>query len=134
MMGRLIVALISNLLEQVALVVIVLVGLPMLDIHISIPGLITLMIVWAVVSVVIYRLGSRALRRKPVITLPVISSRGKVVSPLAPEGLIRIKSELWIARTDGRKINSGTEVIVVEQDGLKLVVRKSNIDDLKEPG
>ena len=126
MTGRLIIAIISTLLEEAALIVIVLLGLPRLGIHIPLPGLIALMVLWLAWSVIIYRMGSVALRRKPIISLPdMVGSKGKVVSPLVPEGLVRIKAELWMAKSAGREIDVGAKVIVVEQDGLKLVVRKS---------
>ena len=126
MTGRLILAIVSTLLEEVALVIIVLLGLPRLGIHIPLPGLIVLMAVWLAWSVIIYRMGSIALRRKPLISLPdMVGSRGKVVSSLVPEGLVRIKGELWMAKSADRKLDIGAKVIVVEQDGLKLVVQES---------
>ncbi len=131
MTGRLIVAIISTLIEETAIAVVVLLGLPRLGIHIPIPGLIAIVVAWGAISVTLYRIGSRALRREPVISLPVVGSKGKVVSSLVPEGLIRIKSELWVATSAGKKIGIGAEVIVVEQDGLKLVVRKSNPSKLE---
>lgn len=125
MTARLIVAIFSTLLEEAALAVIVLWGLPQIDIYIPLPGLIIMMVAWVVLSVVIYRVGSRALRRKPLTGLSnMVDSRGKVVSPLAPDGVIKIKSELWDAKSAGRKIKTGEVVTVVEQDGLKLTVRK----------
>lgn len=125
MTARLIVAIFSTLLEVAALAVIVLWGLPQIDIYIPLPGLIIMMVAWIVLSVVIYRVGSRALRRKPLTGLSnMVDSRGKVVSPLAPDGVIKIKSELWDAKSAGRKIKTGEVVTVVEQDGLKLTVRK----------
>ncbi len=125
MMARLIVAIFSTLLEEAALAVIVLWGLPQIDIYIPLPGLIIMMVAWVVISVMIYRMGSRALRRKPLTGLSdMVDSRGKVVSPLAPDGVIKIKSELWDAKSAGRKIKTGETVTVVEQDGLKLTVRK----------
>jgi len=122
------------LLEEAALVVIVLLGLPRLGIHIPLPGLIALMVLWLAWSVIIYRIGSSALRKKPIISLPdMVGSRGKVVSPLVPEGLVRIKAELWMAKSADREIDVGAKVIVVEQDGLKLVVREStgNLEEAK---
>jgi len=133
MSARLILAIVSTLLEEAALVVIVLWGLPQIGIHIPLAGLIAMMVAWGVFSVFTYRIGSRALRRKPVTGLPaMIGSRGKVVSPLAPKGVIRIKNELWEAKSVGRKINAGEEVMVVGQEGLRLVVRKSSPGDLQE--
>ena len=132
MTGRLILAIFSTLMEEAALAVIVLLGLPHLGIHIPLAGLIVLMAAWGAFSVITYRMGSRALRRKPVVGLPdMLDSKGKVVSPLDPEGTIRIKGELWDAASAEGSINTGEEVIVVGQVGLKLVVRKSGTGDLK---
>lgn len=104
---------------------IVLWGLPQLGIRIPLAGLIALVAALAAYAVITYRLGSKALGRKPVVGLSdMVGSKGKVVSPLDPEGLVRIKGELWDSRSVGRRINTGEEVIVVGQDGLKLIVRK----------
>jgi len=132
MTTRLILAIVSTLLEEAAMVAVVLLGLPKLGIHIPLAGLIALMVAWGAYAIITYRIGSRALRRKPEIVLPLISSKGKVVSPLAPEGFIRIKGELWQATSVGGNIDNGEEVTVVGQDGLKLVVRKSNISEEAE--
>ena len=133
-MPRLILAIISTTLEEVALVVIVLWGLPQLGIQVPLPGLIALMVVWLVISVTVYRIGSRALRRKLLVGLPhMVGTRGKVVSPLSPEGLVRIKGELWAAKSAGGEMKSGEKVIVVEQDSLKLIVcRSDTIQDSDE--
>ena len=124
-MGRLIMAIISTILEETAIVVIVLWALPEIGVHIPLPGLIGLMLAWGVFSVTIYRAGSRALRRKPVMP-DMVGSRGKVMSPLVPEGLVKIKGELWVAKSAGGEIEPGREVIVEAQDRLKLVVRASS--------
>ena len=74
MSGRLILAILSTLMEETALAVIVLLGLPYLGIHnFPLAGLIVLMVAWGAFSIIIYRMGSQALRRKPVIGLPSIS-------------------------------------------------------------
>jgi len=65
------------------------------------------------------------LGKKAVIGLQtMIGSRGKVARPLAPEGMVRIKGELWGATSEEGEIDIGEEVIVVGEDGLKLIVRK----------
>ena len=131
MRGRLIIAIVSTMLEEAALAASVLWGLPKLGIHIPLWVLIIIMASWATYTIITYRMGSRALRRKPIVgLLDMVSSRGKVVHSLAPEGLVRIKSELWKAKSASEKLDTGEEVIVVGQDGLKLTVRKSNPNDL----
>ncbi len=127
MSGRLILAILSTLLEETALVAIVLVGLPELGIKIPLAGLIALMAAWAAISVIMYRAGSRALKRKPITGLEaMIGSKGKAVNPLDPEGLVKIGAELWRARSVKDKIAVGDEVIVVAREGGKLIVRPSN--------
>ena len=134
MLARLIFAIISTLLEEAAIVVIVLWGLPQIGIHIPLVGLVAMMAGWGAYSVIIYRISSQALKRKQMVGLPdMVGSKGKVVTPLAPEGLVRIGSELWVAKSTSGEMESGEEVIVVGQDSLKLVVHeRSTANDLEE--
>jgi len=129
MTARLIYAIVSILLEEAAIVVIALWGLPQLDIEIPLGVLITVMVLFLALSILLYQAGSRALRQKPVPLSVMIGTKGKVVSPLAPVGLIKIKDELWQAESVSGKIDVGKEVMVTGQDGLKLIVRKRNSDD-----
>ena len=130
MRARLILAIISTLLEEAALVAIVFWALPQIDVHIPLAGVIALMVAWGTYSIVVFRAGSRALRRKPLINLPeMVGGKGKVVSPLVPEGMVRIKGELWVAKSAGGEVKSGVEVIVVGQDRLKLIVRDNSTPD-----
>ena len=127
MTARLILAIISTLLEETALVVVVRWGLPKIGVHIPLAGLIALMVAWGAYSVITYRIGSRALMRKQIVGLPdMVGTKGEVVSTLTPEGLVRIKGELWVAKSASGEMKPGGEVIVVEQDRLKLVVRESS--------
>jgi len=132
MSGRLIIAIVSTVLEEAALAVGVLWGLPKLGIHIPLWVLIIVMLAWGAYTVTTYRMGSRALRRKPVHGLTaMLGSEGEVVSPLVPEGMVRIKGELWMAKSASGRMDTGEEVTVVGQDGLKLIVRKRSPGDLE---
>ncbi len=123
---RLVFAIISSALEETALVIIVLWGLPQLDINIPLWGLAIIMVTWAAVSVHTFRKGTRALKRDPLLGLPdMIGTRGRVVSSLAPEGLVRIRGELWVAKSAGDPVKTGRDIVVVEQERLKLVVNES---------
>ncbi len=125
-------ATLTNVLWEVALMAIVLWGLPKLGINIPLGGLIAMMAGLAAFGVISYRIGSRALMKKPVVGLSgMVGSKGKVVTPLAPEGTVRISSELWDAKSTGRKIGTGKEIVVVDEEGLKLIVRKRNHDEAK---
>ncbi len=130
MSGRLIWAILSTLLEETAITVVVLVGLPELGIYVPLGVLIALMVVWATLAVIFYRMGSRALRRKPMVgLLTMVGGKGKVVSPLDPKGVIRINGELWRAKSAVARIDVGEEVIVKAQDGTKLIVVKYDQED-----
>jgi len=131
MSARLIFAILSTILEEAALAVIVIMGLPRVDIYIPLPGLVVMMIAWAAFSVFTYRKGSAALSREPVTGLPaMVGGSGKVVSPLTPEGTVKVKSELWAAKSTGEDIETGEGITVVGQDGLKLIVCRR--DDSKK--
>ncbi len=126
MTDRLVFAVVTTALQEAVLVAIVLWGLPQLGVYIPVGGLIAIMVAWAANAFVFYRIGSRALRRKPVPGLPtLVGGKGKVVSPLAPDGVVRISGELWEATSASGRVDPGEEVTVVEQDGLKLIVVKT---------
>jgi len=130
MKKRLIFAIISTILEEVAIVVIVRWGLPQVEIQIPLWGLIIIMVAWAAYSIFTFQMGTQALQRGQLVGLPnMIGAKGKVVSPLTPEGLVRIQGELWIARSDSSEMKPGGEVTVVGQERLKLVVRESSTID-----
>ncbi|GAF82790.1 unnamed protein product, partial [marine sediment metagenome] len=129
---RLIIAIVSTVLEEAALAVGVLWGLPKLDIHIPLWVLIIVMLAWGAYTIITYRMGSRALRRKPIAgLLDMAGSEGVVVSPLVPEGLVKVRGELWVAKSAAGEIDAGEEITVVGQDGLKLIVRKRSPGDLE---
>jgi len=124
MKGRLIFTIVSTILEEAAIVAIGLWGLPSIGVDIPWPGLIAVMLVWLGWAVFTYQLGSRALRQKPLVSLPsMVGSKGTTVSLLDPDGLVKIKGELWGARSAAGAIEKGQEVVVVAQKGLKLMVR-----------
>ena len=123
----------ATLAEEIAIVLVVFLVLPRFGVRIPLPGLIGMMAGLAVWAVITYRLASRALEKKPMAGLStMVGSRGKVVSPLDPKGLVKIGEERWEATSGDKPIDIGEEVIVVEQNGLKLVVRRSTSGYLKE--
>ena len=121
---------ISTILEQAAVIAIVLWGLPQIGINIPLWGLIILMVVWGICSYVFYIKGKRALLREPV-TSPedLIGSRGNAIEPLAPQGYIRINSELWKAKSMGTDVSAGEEIVVERVNGLTLIVSPLNKDN-----
>jgi membrane-bound serine protease (ClpP class) len=53
----------------------------------------------------------------------LVGSTGMVISPLTPEGLVKLHGEIWQAMADG-KIEKGEKIIVRQIEGLMLKVEK----------
>ena len=127
MIGRPIVAIVTTLLYELALIAVVLWGLPRLGIYIPIPGLVVLVPALGAVAIATYRKGSQALGKKAGVGLSsMIGSKAKVVSKIDPEGMVKVKGELWKAQSTGERIDVGEEVTVVGQKRLKLIVRRDS--------
>ncbi len=132
-MIRLIMAIVSTLVEEAALVAVVMLGLPALGVHLPLLALFVLMVGWAAVSVLTYRLGSRALKRKLVARLPsLVGCEGQAVTPVAEEGMVKIKGELWCAHSVSGMIKPGEVVEVVGQENMKLMVRPRTVKSSAE--
>jgi membrane-bound ClpP family serine protease len=122
---RLIIAIVSSLLDEAIIVAIIILGLPRLGFRL--PLFVTILIctgflIWAVG---LYTIGSRILRKKPLPGFThMVGLEGCVVKRLAPQGFIRVQGELWESRTENGVIEAGTDIVVVSQKGLKLVVRR----------
>lgn len=51
----------------------------------------------------------------------LIGARGRVVKALDPTGTVQVRGELWTAHSD-RTLKPGTEVVVLEREGLNVYV------------
>ena len=124
--ARLIVAILTSIAQVVTIVAIILWLLPRFDIFIPVWGIFLICLAFGIYAVTLYRVGSRTLTQKvsPGATT-MTGTRGKAATRLAPEGYIKIEGELWEARSESGIIPVGTEILVVSQQGLKLIVRSS---------
>jgi membrane-bound serine protease (ClpP class) len=113
-------AITTTLLEQAALVAVVLWLLPRAAINIPLWGLILMMIALGVYNYITYRLGKKALVKKPMIS-PDIGSRGRTTTPISPKGYVRINGELWQASSSST-IGAGEEIAVVGIEGMTLLI------------
>lgn len=59
--------------------------------------------------------------KRSVGQIGIIGLRGKAVTPVAPEGTIFVRNELWRARA-GETIGEGESVLVTGLDGVTLKV------------
>jgi membrane protein implicated in regulation of membrane protease activity len=123
MSTRLLTAILSIIIEEGILVAVVLFGLPRIGVRLPLFVLIILAVAWVAVSALLYRAGTRALDRKIAVGAETLAgSRGRVVVPLEPEGMVKLGGELWRARCYERRIEKGEEVIVQRAEGTLLIV------------
>jgi membrane-bound serine protease (ClpP class) len=113
-------AITTTLLEQAALVAVVLWLLPRVAINIPLWGLILMMIALGVYNYITYRLGKKALVKKPMIS-PDIGSRGRTTTPISPKGYVRVNGELWQASSSST-IGAGEEIAVTGMEGMTLLI------------
>lgn len=124
MNGRLFIAIISTIAEEAAILVVGIWLLPKAGIKIPILLVLGIMFAWLWWSVFTYRKGTKALINKPVKGLVSMKGmKGVVVKTLQPDGLVKIQGELWKGRSSTGRIIAGRGVIVVGQEGLRLLVR-----------
>ena len=102
--------------------------LPALGIHLPLGAIIGITAGLVTKSAVTYRLAKPALVKKPRAGLDdMTGTRGKVLEPIDPEGLIIVDGEVWKARySDGSSPSGqqvGSKAIVVKREGLTLIVR-----------
>jgi membrane-bound ClpP family serine protease len=129
---RLVLAIISTSLEEIAIWAIWRWVLPDFRIELPLALLITVMIAWAAFSTWLFIFTTRTLKRQAQAGLPsMVGTRGKAASLLDPEGQVKIRGELWGAVSDEGKIDAGEDVAIVGQNGLKLSVRKIDGADAK---
>ena len=113
-------SIITTLLEELALVAVVLWLLPRWGINIPLWGLILIMTALGTYDYITYRLGKKALDKKPMIS-PDVGSKCQVTKPLTPDGYVRVNGELWQA-TSSSAIDAGEEVVIVGIEGMTLLV------------
>ena len=112
-------------LDEALLVAVVLVVLWELGVDLS-PGLIiAVALVLGIWIFVLYRVIMSLVRRKQVGGREgMIGLRGKVVKPLNPQGVVKVRAELWKASSTEGSISTDEEVIIVGMEGLRLLVER----------
>ena len=118
---RIIITILLSLADDAIIFVIVLIVLPRLGIAVPI---------WAIALLAVFffaniLVGYYGLRKNPQQGFEnMIGKSGVTVEPIGRKGTIRINRELWFAMTTGKdKIEAGTEITVIGQSGLKLIVK-----------
>ena len=129
---RLVLAVVSTAMEEVAIVLIWRWVLPRFAIEIPVPVLVAVMVAWAAFSAGLFVFTTRVLKKKALAGLSsMVGVRGRVVGSLAPEGFVKIGRELWKAVSTEESLKDGDKVEVVRENGLTLVVRKVSPEQSK---
>src|SRR4030042_1407715 len=124
--ARLVVAIVSTAAEEVLIWSIWRWLLPEFEIKLPGAALIGIMIGWAVFSIWLFVFTSRTLKRQVPVGLPsMVGATGKAAGKLAPAGMVKIRGELWGASSTEGDIDNGESIMVIGEDGLKLLVRKA---------
>lgn len=115
------------LLDEAAVAAIVLLLLPRFGIHLHWGIFAGLMVIMMLLTYVVYKSLTTINRRPPVGGQEsLIGARGTVITPLSPEGSVRIAGETWKASALSCEIDAGQEVIVKRCQGLMILVEPVN--------
>jgi membrane-bound ClpP family serine protease len=123
---RLVLAIISTSLEETAIWVIWRWLLPEFGVNLPVGALVGIMIAWGIFSIWLFIFTTRVLKKQTQVGLPsLVGASGRAASRLSPEGMVRIRGELWGATSNEGDIETGEEVVVVGERGLKLLVKRT---------
>jgi membrane-bound ClpP family serine protease len=116
------------LLDEIVLAALALFVLWKLGIRLS-PGIIiALIVLLGICFFVLYKLVAPLLNRRQMTVLEdMIGLEGKVLTALTPQGVIKVRGEIWKASSTSAAISTDEEVIVVGSEGLKLFVRRKQV-------
>ena len=113
----------TGLLKGAVLLLIILWLLPLWGINIPMWGLILIVVAFLIYEIVTFRLGRKALERKPAIWAEaIVGCCGKATTQLIPDGYVKVNGELWHALSSDTNINEGDDIVVVEMNRLILKV------------
>ncbi|MBN1320250.1 MAG: nodulation protein NfeD [Thermoleophilia bacterium] len=97
---------------------------PMSYLKVSWPVLIAVVAIVFVFFMIVIRAVTRAMRRPHATGLEsMVGATGVALSPLTPQGQVRLQGETWKARTEGGDLPKDAPVEVLGTEGLTLIVR-----------
>jgi membrane-bound ClpP family serine protease len=114
-----------SLLDDLAIVLLVLLVLRFLKISISLPIIIFLILFFIATVFIMHRLVIPALHKKiKTGSEGMIGLKGEVTELLAPKGVVRVNDEYWKARSSAETIEVGEQVEIVGVNRLTLQVKR----------
>ncbi|MDH5695663.1 MAG: hypothetical protein OEZ00_03530 [Dehalococcoidia bacterium] len=115
------------LLDEAAVVALVLLVLWVLKVEIPLPITIVTALLLGALIFVIHKAVIPTFHKKQITGAEgLIGLEGKVIEPLTPVGVIRVGDEYWKAKSVGENIAVGKEVEILALDGLRLMVKRKN--------
>ena len=126
---RLIIAILTSLIDEALIIFVIIWGLPKLGIYLPLYITILICVGFVFYAVIVYNAGSRALLKHPVKGFTdLVGLEGKVAIPLSKKsGTILISGELWEARAETGEIEASARVTVIRQQGFILIVRRVTV-------
>jgi membrane-bound ClpP family serine protease len=123
---RLVLAVISMALEQLAIWAVWQWLLPYFNINLPVGIIAGVMAVWGIIGTCIFIFTTSILKKeKPIGQTSMIGATGTAAGMLKPKGMVKIHGEIWGAVAEEGEINPDEDIVVVGEKGLKLIVRKT---------
>ena len=120
--GYTIYSIVGTILEIAVLLAIVYWGLPFIGIQLPLWGTVLLLAAFLTYSYFTYSMGKRALTKKLRHDMEsLVGCEGKVMTPLAPIGYVKVRGELWKASSSSQ-LNINDEIVVTDIENLQLIV------------
>jgi membrane-bound ClpP family serine protease len=118
---KLIGAILLSLADEAIILIVVIIVLSQFGIDIPLWAIIITVLIFIAITFVIYR----SLRKNPQLGFEnMLGLSGLAIENIGRKGTVRIEGELWAAKAKDENIKVGTQILVVEQTGLKLTVVK----------
>jgi membrane protein implicated in regulation of membrane protease activity len=119
-------SIISTVLEELGIFAFLVWILPLFGVSIPVWGIVLILIVFAIYSYIMYRIGHPTISYIGVNSPEqIIGSIGIVENWLVSKGYVRVRGELWKSISCESNLKKGEEVMITEMDGLTLtIVRK----------
>ncbi|WP_309493368.1 NfeD family protein [Candidatus Hecatella orcuttiae] len=114
-----------TILDEIGVGLLLLMVLPLLGFRIPVGYIAVILALLAVLSLGIYKTTTPALARKPAVGIEAMAGlKGKTLTFLNPEGLVRVEGEVWKARAAEGYIEADREITVKAVQGLRLLVEE----------
>ena len=115
----------ASLLDDVAIVLIILLILWLLKIPIALPIIVFLILLFGALVFLMHKFVIPTLHSKIITgSEGMVGLEGIVTKRLEPRGVVNIKGEYWKARSIGGFVPEGKQVQIVAMDGITLHVKR----------